>query len=58
MDHGYAIINTRGEILSLHAEHVPAGDGWGYDHELVELRRAHQVGDRIEWDARGIEIVG
>lgn len=51
----YAIVNRQGEIVSLHTEPVPAGEGWGHDHELVELSRQHRVGDRIEWDARGRE---
>ncbi len=53
----YAIINSKGEIVSLHDEPVPAGQGWGHDHELVELAQPHTVGDRIDWDARGREIV-
>lgn len=54
----YAIVTASGEIVSLHAEPVPAGQGWGHDHELVELVRPHRIGDRIEWDARGREIRG
>lgn len=51
----YAIVTAQGVIVSMHDEPVPAGEGWGHDHELVELTRPHRVGDRIEWDARGIE---
>lgn len=51
----YAIVNRRGEIISLHDAPVPAGQGWGHDHELVELVRPHRVGDRLDYDARGRE---
>ena len=52
----YAIVTRRGEIVSLHADPIPAGHGWGFDRELVELTRPHRVGDVIDWDAHGREI--
>ena len=54
--YAYAIIDANGVILSLHREAIPAGDGWGFDRELVELVAAHRVGDTIDWDAKGREI--
>jgi hypothetical protein len=51
----YAIIDAHGVILSLHADPVPAGLGWGFDRELVELRLPHHIGDTIQWDAHGRE---
>lgn len=50
----YAIVTADGTIVSLHSERPEMG--WGFDRELVELRSAHRVGDRIEWDRRGVEI--
>lgn len=50
----YAIVTADGTIVSLHSERPETG--WGYDRELVELRSAHRVGHRIEWDRRGVEI--
>ena len=52
----YAIVDKHGMIVSLHTERLPAGQGWGYDRELVELRQPHAEGDCIDWDARGVEI--
>lgn len=51
----YAIVTAQGIIVSLHTDPVPAGQGWGFDRELVELRRPHVIGDSIEWDAHGRE---
>lgn len=52
----YAIVTADGIIESLHDQPVPAGEGWGFDRELVELTRAHRIGDHIEYDEHGIEI--
>lgn len=41
---GYAIIDAKGTIISLHSEPVPPGEGWGFDRELlVELTRPHVI---------------
>lgn len=55
-DRRYAIVDKDGAIISLHAEPVPPGVGWGFDRELVELRRRHAIGDRIDYDRHGREI--
>ena len=56
-DSGYAIVDADGTILSLHPDPVPAGEGWGFDRELIELRATHAVGDRVEYDEHGRETV-
>lgn len=52
----YAIVDRRGIIVSLHDAPVPAGAGWGHDHELIELVQPHEVGDRIDYDEHGVEL--
>lgn len=55
-DRPYAIVDAHGTIVSLHDAPVPSGEGWGFDRELVELRRPHAIGDRIDYDQHGREI--
>jgi hypothetical protein len=54
----YAIVDSSSKIHSLHETRESADDtGWGHDRELVELRQLHAVGDLIEYNERGVEVM-
>lgn len=54
----FAIVDSSSRIHSLHETRESAdATGWGHDRELVELRAPHAVGDVIEYDGKGVEII-
>lgn len=54
----YAIVDSSSRIHSLHETRESAdATGWGHDRELVELRAPHSVGDAIEYNEKGIEVL-
>lgn len=52
----YALVNSNGNITEIGETREEFDGRWGHNRELVELVFEHQVGDRIDYNERGIEI--
>ena len=53
--HGYAIVDSRGTVQSLFKNARDAEGKWGYNLELVRLKREHVLGEQIDYDEHGVE---
>ena len=53
--HGFAIVDSGSKIRALFKNAEDAEGKWGWDLELVELKREHVLGDEIEYNEHGVE---
>lgn len=53
----FALVNSNGNIVELGTREEMDAAGWGHNRELVELVAEHMIGDRIDYNERGVEIL-